>query len=807
MTYEELLVRKISKYQHTVHVDPGQVVKDFKITVNINESLPIVRLNVPELKSDVNAITSTLAANEVAQITTNVDNDPRKARIVYAPDVGSQKKKSGDGLDGQFIVQYDVDRKNEGNDIQILDGYFVHFFAPNQDQLAKLPKHVVFVIDLSGSMSGTKLKQTKDAMVTILDDMDDKDFFNIITFSDDVMHWQPDLNETDPKEVGARHAGLTHRGTPAMITKALDYVLNLHTLGGTNINDGMVDAIKKVAEIRSKEALPAGTTSMIIFLTDGEPTTGVTSGSEIRRNIQTANEGLQIPVFGLAFGAGADFSLIKTISVENKAFARRIYEAGDAAIQLEDFYLEIANPMLSNVKFQYVGAGFKNNTVTNTKFDTFFDGNEYVVTGKIDTDQPLDELEIVVQGDGSSGQYTKRIAICLPPPIPRPLPAVIPVQDQEEVDTLPQPLTTIRPINCIDPWFNYRPAPQIVDDRSESEKFMERLWAFKTIKDLLAKDKKPEQAKNEIPELVDEDEEYDEVEEEEEPSFRDEAMTLALKFNFVTEVTSLVVTQPKKKPAKEATNGTTDATTTVPTLDEDDEVRDDDDQVVTQTIDPISLNEFRSRNRFFSPQFSSGRIAYRSGPSRRNNSPQMNHGFMMRKAPSRNRIRLFSRPAHAPTTTTTTTKPKGYGVRCSACGSSRSSYQPRPPPVQQSIVPYSTTAVDYEDDMDMEMAFFDQLEPLTTTPAPPCSGNITLYTKTYYRGTHVTVEDNVSDLTSLNFDNVLTSVKVEGNCCFQIYADPNFAGKSKKFYNGDYKGASDVLQVFRSASSVQKVPC
>jgi len=40
---------------------------------------------------------------------------------------------------------------------QIVNGYFVHFFAPTS--LPKLPKNVVFIIDISGSMSGREIEQ------------------------------------------------------------------------------------------------------------------------------------------------------------------------------------------------------------------------------------------------------------------------------------------------------------------------------------------------------------------------------------------------------------------------------------------------------------------------------------------------------------------------------------------------------------------------------------------------------------------------------------------------------------------------
>lgn len=42
---------------------------------------------------------------------------------------------------------------------QVHDGYFVHYFAPRG--LPVVPKDVIFVIDISGSMIGTKIKQVK----------------------------------------------------------------------------------------------------------------------------------------------------------------------------------------------------------------------------------------------------------------------------------------------------------------------------------------------------------------------------------------------------------------------------------------------------------------------------------------------------------------------------------------------------------------------------------------------------------------------------------------------------------------------
>jgi len=70
---------------------------------------------------------------------------------------------------------------NNGGMVQVVDGYFVHFFAP--ETLLPLPKHVVFVLDTSGSMAGLKLAHTKQAMESILDQLRQSDFFSVIEFS------------------------------------------------------------------------------------------------------------------------------------------------------------------------------------------------------------------------------------------------------------------------------------------------------------------------------------------------------------------------------------------------------------------------------------------------------------------------------------------------------------------------------------------------------------------------------------------------------------------------------------------------
>jgi len=68
----------------------------------------------------------------------------------------------------------------------VVDGFFVHFFAPESAKLKAGPKEIIFVLDKSGSMHGTKFDQTKAAMKKILSELREEDRFNIIMFSSGV---------------------------------------------------------------------------------------------------------------------------------------------------------------------------------------------------------------------------------------------------------------------------------------------------------------------------------------------------------------------------------------------------------------------------------------------------------------------------------------------------------------------------------------------------------------------------------------------------------------------------------------------
>ena len=152
----------------------------------------------------------------------------------------------------------------------------------------------------------------------------------------------------------------------------------------TNIHDALIAALNVTAAGTAQQSKKAD--PIIVFLTDGDPTWGITDMGEIQSRVKAANKVQQVPIFCLGFGFGVEFPFLRKLSLQNRAMARIIYETSDAALQLQNFYSEISSPALSNVNFTYTSDLYQVTNLTRTQFSRFFKGSEIIVAGKVETD-------------------------------------------------------------------------------------------------------------------------------------------------------------------------------------------------------------------------------------------------------------------------------------------------------------------------------------------------------------------------------------------------------------------------------------
>nr|XP_029136597.1 inter-alpha-trypsin inhibitor heavy chain H3-like isoform X2 [Labrus bergylta] len=347
LTYEELLKRKLGKYELQIHARPMQPVKDFKVDVYIHEKAGI---NIMEVKGG-------LSTNAMANAITKTHSDTQ-AWVYFYPTEDQQKTcdHCGEqGMNGDLVIVYDVNRDNSFGDIKKSSGYFVHHFAPSN--LARIPKNVAFVIDQSGSMYGRKIQQTRTALIRILNDLAEEDHFGLITFDSSLFHWKRELVQA----------------TEENLASAKTFALQIQDRGATDINQAVLEGARML-NANPRE----GSASILILLTDGDPTSGVTNLEVIQSNVRKAIAG-EFPLYCLGFGFDVNFEFLEKMSLQNNGVARRIYEDSDAELQLKGFYEEVATPLLTDVTMVYEGGI----NLTQTNFSQYYNGSEIVVAGQI----------------------------------------------------------------------------------------------------------------------------------------------------------------------------------------------------------------------------------------------------------------------------------------------------------------------------------------------------------------------------------------------------------------------------------------
>uniref|UniRef100_A0A8D0WHX4 Inter-alpha-trypsin inhibitor heavy chain H5 n=1 Tax=Sus scrofa TaxID=9823 RepID=A0A8D0WHX4_PIG len=379
LSYEELLQRRLGKYEHGVSVRPQQLVGRLTVEVNVLERSGIAELEVLRLQNSRRKGSGSGEDDSGPPPSTVIHHNETFAHVVFKPSVVQQAKIAQNGILGDFIVRYDVSREQSIGDIQVLNGYFVHYFAPRD--LPPLPKNVVFVLDSSASMVGAKLRQTKDALFTILHDLRPQDHFNIIGFSNRIKVWKDHLVSV----------------TPNNVRDGKVYIHHMSPSGGTDINGALQTGIALLHDSVARHDLEDRSVSLIVFLTDGKPTVGETHTLKILNNTREAARG-RVCIFTVGIGDDVDFRLLEKLSLENCGFTRRVHEDEDAGAQLIGFYDEIRTPLLSDIRVDYPPDAVEQ--VTRTLFPNYFNGSEIIVAGKL-ADRAKDRLHVEVTASNS----------------------------------------------------------------------------------------------------------------------------------------------------------------------------------------------------------------------------------------------------------------------------------------------------------------------------------------------------------------------------------------------------------------------
>jgi len=270
--------------------------------------------------------------------------------------------------DKDFILYYSLSEDDIGlsfmNWGDLNESYFMLLASPSYVSRKEkvLNKNLIFAVDSSGSMSGKKIAQAKEAVRFVINHLGEKDRFSLIDFDDGVNLFSAELVS----------AGVGNR------EKALRFVDEIEDSGGTNINEALLQALKM---IESGER-----PNYILFLTDGLPTVGTTGTAEILKNARLANEQkARIFIFGVGYDVNTE--LLDRLSSENRGTSVYVAEDEDLEVAISSYYEKISSPLLSDLRIDFQGIEVKD-TYPRVLPDLFM-GSQLVLVGKYKGDGPV----------------------------------------------------------------------------------------------------------------------------------------------------------------------------------------------------------------------------------------------------------------------------------------------------------------------------------------------------------------------------------------------------------------------------------
>ena len=288
-----------------------------------------------------------------------------------------------------------------GNDVQASmithqpdskkDGYFLLMLQPThlrkmleankKLQTKKLAdnigKDIVFVLDISGSMTGKKIKQAKGALKFALSRLGKNDCFNIVVYSDEVKRFYPHLKTA----------------TEANKKKALEDLDRIEAGGSTNIEGALKLAMNSFS-VAPDTQHPAKTPCYMVFLTDGLPTAGDCSEKGILKACKTANK-KKVRLFTFGVGFDVNVRLLDKLTIENRGKSDYVKPNENIERPIARLVTKIQNPVLTNIKISIENV--KLSKVYPRQLPDLFKNDQIVIAGRYDA-RELKNTELLPDG-------------------------------------------------------------------------------------------------------------------------------------------------------------------------------------------------------------------------------------------------------------------------------------------------------------------------------------------------------------------------------------------------------------------------
>lgn len=344
------------------------------VEVRIEASSPIVSVFSPS-----HAVEFTIDDEGIATLKDTALRDHGPFRFVAL-----RKRSASEGGPAMSLFTYPDPESVDG-------GFFMLVMAAGGRDAgaATLPREVTLVLDRSGSMQGEKFEQATRAALQVIRALGPEERFRIIDYSSDVAT-----------------SGLAVNATSEAIRAAADRLGRLKAVGGTNINEALMEAIRP-------DPTP-GTLPIVLFLTDGLPTVGVTDEKTIRENILKANAREDAGARRLyTFGVGHDVNvpLLTDLSRESRAIADFVEPGEDVEAAVGRVFDRLHGPVLADLRLR-TSSGAHADPIGDLfprRLGDLFEAQRLIVLGRYRVEEG--GYDLVLTGRTGDGERTGHTAL------------------------------------------------------------------------------------------------------------------------------------------------------------------------------------------------------------------------------------------------------------------------------------------------------------------------------------------------------------------------------------------------------------
>lgn len=281
-----------------------------------------------------------------------------------------------------FILDYKLTGEMISAGLTLNKGESENFFMlmvqpPERPELTEIPpREYIFVLDVSGSMSGFPLDTAKELMKNLVSDLRDTDTFNLILFSG----------------TSCQMASRSLPATRENISKAVRLISEQNGAGGTELSNALADALSIPSD--------ADTARNIVIITDGY----ISGESEV---FQQINENLdQADFFSFGIGSAVNRYLIEGIATIGQGEPFVVTEAADASKAADRFRTYIQSPVLTDIQVSF--DGFDAYDVEPAMLPTLYAQKPIVLLGKW-KGEPSGNIQIT--GKTGNGDYSQTISV------------------------------------------------------------------------------------------------------------------------------------------------------------------------------------------------------------------------------------------------------------------------------------------------------------------------------------------------------------------------------------------------------------